>query len=60
MKNFFLARIAEARSLDELNYIVEQASDSIKDNADYEEVYQAAMEKIAGRRGNMRKCSILG
>lgn len=47
MKDFYLARIAEAQSLDELNYILEQASDSIQDDATFEEVYNAALAQVA-------------
>ena len=42
MKEFFLARIHEAQSLDELDYIVEQASLKLESNADYIEVYDSA------------------
>jgi hypothetical protein len=45
MKEFFLQQIEEATTLDQLDYIVEEASDQIEDNNDYVEVYEAAMNK---------------
>lgn len=45
LKQFFLARIEEAQSLDELNYIVEQAANSDLSYSHYEEIYQAARLK---------------
>lgn len=57
MKDFYLARVDEARSLDELNYIIEQAADELESNSSYEEVYQAAMDKIAVWREIIDKVS---
>lgn len=45
MKEFFLARIQEANSIDELDYIVEQASKKLASNADYIEIYERAAQK---------------
>lgn len=45
MKEFFLQQIEEATTLDELDYIVEEASDQIEDNDEYTEIYEAAMNK---------------
>lgn len=45
MKEFFLQRIKEADTLDELDYIVEKASDQIEDNNNYIEIYEAALNK---------------
>lgn len=47
MKEFYLARVKEAQSIDELEYIIERAADDLKNNTDYEEIYNAAMGKIA-------------
>ncbi len=51
MKNFYLARVAEARSLDDLDYIVERASQDLDSQADYEAVYGAALDKAQRWRG---------
>lgn len=51
MKDFYLARIEEAQSLDELNYIVERAAYELESNANYEEVYNAALRKAQEWRG---------
>lgn len=45
MKDFFLKRIEECESTEELNYIVEQASFQIENNADYDEIYNEALKK---------------
>ena len=45
MREFFLARIQEANSIDELDYIVEQASEKLASNADYIEIYERAAQK---------------
>ena len=45
MKEFFLQQITEATTLDQLDYILEQASDQIEDNNEYTEIYEAAMNK---------------
>ncbi len=45
MKEFFLHQIEEATTLDELDYIVEEASDQIENNDEYTEIYEAAMSK---------------
>lgn len=45
MKEFFLARIQEANNLDELDYIVEQASERVSSTADYLEIYETALQK---------------
>ena len=51
VKNFYLARVAEARSLDDLDYILEGAAETLESNAEYEEVYSAAMAKAHEWRG---------
>lgn len=45
MKEFFLQRIKEANSLDELDYIVDQACEKLESNKEYSEVYETALEK---------------
>lgn len=45
MKEFFKARIDEAKSIEELDYIIERASDEIESNTDYCEVYSYAIAK---------------
>lgn len=45
LKEFFLKRIEETESSEELNYIVEKASFDLADNKEYEEVYDAALAK---------------
>lgn len=45
MKEFFLQQITEATTLDQLDYILEQASDQIEDNAVYTEIYEAAVKE---------------
>ena len=45
MKEYFKARIDEANSLDELDYIVERACNELESNADYSEVYSYAIAK---------------
>lgn len=45
MKEYYKARIDEANSLDELDYIVERASNELESNADYSEVYSYALAK---------------
>lgn len=45
MKEYFLKRIEECKTLDELDYIVEQASNEISSNADYDKIYIEAMNK---------------
>ena len=51
VKNFYLARVAEARTLDDLDYIVERASQDLDSQADYEAVYGAALDKAQRWRG---------
>lgn len=51
MKEFYIARVAEARTLDELDYIVERASQDLDSQEDYEAVYGAAMDKAQRWRG---------
>lgn len=45
MKEYFKARIDEANSLDELDYIVERACEELESNTDYSEVYSYAIAK---------------
>lgn len=45
MKDFFLQRIEECDSYDELEYIVEQASFKLKNVKNFDEVYEAALKK---------------
>lgn len=47
MKSFYMARIKEAQSIDELDYIVENAAYEIRNNDDYQAVYDAALQQIA-------------
>ena len=47
MKSFYMERIAEAQSIDELNYIVENAAYELRNNDDYQDVYDAALQQIA-------------
>lgn len=46
MKSFYMARIMEATTLAELNYIVENAANDLASDADYMEVYESAMCRI--------------
>ena len=45
MKEFFLQQIKEAITLDQLDHIVEEASNQIEDDGDYTEIYEAAISK---------------
>jgi hypothetical protein len=51
MKDFFLQQIKEATTLDQLDYIVEKASEQIEDNNDYSTIYDAAMNKALRWQG---------
>ena len=46
LKAFFLQQIAESTTEDQLNYIIEQASEKIEDNGDYCELYEIALNKL--------------
>jgi hypothetical protein len=51
MKDFFLQQIKEVTTLDQLDYIVEKASEQIEDNDDYIMIYDAAMNKVLRWQG---------
>lgn len=46
LKAFFLNQIKEATTENELNYIIEQASEKIEDNSIYCELYEIAFNKL--------------
>lgn len=46
LKAFFVGQIAEATTENELNYIIEQASEKIESNTDYCELYEIALNKL--------------
>lgn len=46
MGKFYLARIDEANSIDEIDYIIEQASENIDNNKEYELIYNTGFRKM--------------
>jgi hypothetical protein len=46
LKAFYIQQISEATTEDELNYLIEDASNKIEDNADYCELYDIAYNKL--------------
>lgn len=48
MGEFFIARLNEADSIDDIEYIIEQASDNIDDNKEYELIYNTGVAIIQG------------
>lgn len=46
LKAFYISQINEATTEDELNYLIEDASEKIEDNADYCELYDMAYNKL--------------
>lgn len=46
LKAFYISQINEATTEDELNYLIEDASEKIEDNSDYCELYDLAYNKL--------------
>ena len=43
---FYLNQIDEATTIDQLDYLIEDAAEKIEDNSEYTTVYEKAFEKM--------------